>query len=102
MFKIRTQGREKMLAGLIYLGACDAVTALRARAAECGWPELLGQAIDQAGDAASLLCMCLVACAALALCAVVLLPFSVLATLVVAVRIGRVLVQKAATRKEAP
>ena len=85
-----------MLAGLISLGACDALTALRERAAECGWPELLGQAIDHAGDAAGLLCMCLVGCAALVLCAVLLLPFSVMATVVVAVRMGRVLFRKAA------
>ena len=59
-----------MLAGLISLGACHVVNALRARATECGWPELFGQAIDHAGDAAGLLCMCLVGCAALVLCAV--------------------------------
>lgn len=87
-----------MLAGLISLGACHTLTALRARAAERGWPELFGQAIDHAGDAAGLLCLCLVGCAALLLCAVLLLPFSVLATLVVAVRIGRVLARGAMAR----
>lgn len=101
MFKNHTQDREKMLAGLIYLGACHAVTALRARATQCGWPELLGRAIDYAGDAAGLLCMCLVGCAGLVLCAVFLLPFSLLATLVVAVRIGRVLAREATRRATA-
>ena len=90
-----------MLAGLISLGPCHVVSALRAHAAECGWPELFGQAIDHAGDAAGLLCMCLVGCAALALCAVLLLPFSVLATLVVAVHFGRVLARSAMSRKAA-
>lgn len=87
-----------MLAGLISLGACHALTALRERAAECGWPELFGRAIDHAGDTA---CMGLVGCAALVLCAVFLLPFSVLATLVVAVRFGRVLAGNAMARKAA-
>ena len=87
-----------MLAGLISLGACHTLAALRAGAAERGWPEVFGQAIDQTGDAAGLLCMCLVGCAALVLCAVLLLPFSILATLVVGVRIGRVLVGNAMAR----
>ncbi|MDN8616530.1 hypothetical protein [Variovorax ginsengisoli] len=87
-----------MLAGLISLGACHALTALRERAAECGWPELFGRAIDHAGDTVGLLCMGLVGCAALVLCAVFLLPFSVLATLVVAVRFGRVLAGNAMAR----
>ena len=78
------------------MGACRALNGLRARAAECGWPELFGQAIDHAGDAVGLFCMGLVGCAALVLCAVLLLPFSVLATLVVAVRMGRVLFRKSA------
>jgi hypothetical protein len=87
-----------MLAGLVSLGACHALAALRARAAEYGWPELLGRAIDQTGDAAGLLCICLVGCAALVLSAVLLLPFCVLATLVVAVRIARVLAGSAMAR----
>lgn len=101
MSVIRTQDREKMLAGLISLGACHVVNSLRARAAEYGWPELFGQAIDHAGDAAGLLCMCLLGCAALVLCAVLLLPFSILATFVVAVRFGRALAKSAVSRKAA-
>ncbi|KWT67025.1 hypothetical protein WDL1P2_00452 (plasmid) [Variovorax sp. WDL1] len=85
-----------MLAGLLYLGACHVADALRARAPACGWPELLGQAVDNAGNAAGILCMFLVGLAALALCAFVLWPFSVLATVVLAVRICRALARKAA------
>ena len=43
--------------------------------------------------------MCLFGCAALALCAVLLLPVSVLATVVVAERMGRLLARSTAARQ---
>lgn len=86
-----------MLAGLIHLVACHALAALRARAAERGWPELVGQVIDQVGDAACMLCMSLIGLAAIALCAGMLLPIGLGATVLAAVRLGRLLGKKAIT-----
>ncbi|VTU44908.1 hypothetical protein [Variovorax sp. RA8] len=90
--------------------ACRAAASLRARAAECGWAELLGRGVDQVGDAACVLFMCLAGCAALVLGAVLLAPVIAVATLVVAVRMGAALVRgaraaaarQATVRKAAP
>lgn len=76
-----------MLAGLFSLGARHAIDALGERAAECGWPELFGQAIDRTGDAAILVFMALVGCAAVVLSAFFLWPLAAAATLGLSVRI---------------
>jgi hypothetical protein len=84
-----------MLTGLIHLSACRAISALRARAAVIGWSELLGQAIDRAGDAVVMVSLSIAACVLCVLCAFALWPLSLAAMFGLVLAIGNELLQKA-------